>query len=118
MAPRRIVSPNNRDWGQTRQISDADVPKLTDRGRAILVQLLAAIERNGIVLMTSRAELRTSGEFMQQLYYDGWVNGAGSNDTRGTGNTAASSWWWLTTSGEATVRTIAGPTGMETKANV
>jgi hypothetical protein len=110
--PRRIVSRENRDWGVT-QLTNRDAPPtLIRRKRAILAQLLTAIDDSGRVMMTSRAELRTSANMMQELYYAGWVNGAGSNDARGQGNTPASSWWWLTTSGEALART------METKANV
>lgn len=110
--PRRIVAQDNRDWGVTQLNSDDAMPTLTRGERAILAQLLAAIDDSGRVVMTSRAELRTSANMMQQLYYAGWVNGAGSRDARGQGNTPESSWWWLTTSGEALART------METKVNV
>lgn len=74
--------------------------------RRILLALLAAPAPAGRVAMLTRADLKTSANMMQQLYYAGWVNGAGSRDARGMGNTPESSWWWLTRHGEKMARAI------------
>lgn len=50
-------------------------------------------------LCTNRRRLRASAEAMQELWQLGLVNGAGSRDAWGTGNTPASSWWWLSSAG-------------------
>lgn len=81
----------------------------TQRGRQILAALLTQVRPDGSTGMLNRAELETSANMMQQLYYNGWVNGAGSRDDRGSGNTPESSWWWLTTTGELYARALASP---------
>jgi len=110
-APKRMVDRHTRDWGvrliQTDTPQERQASQVTGRTKAILLKLLEAIETNGEVAMTSRAELKTSANMMQQLYYNGWVNGAGSSDARGSGNTPQSSWWWLTNEGEKIARLIA-----------
>lgn len=108
--PRRMVRPADRDFG----VPNADVrvgpppehvaQHLTKRERSIMAAMLAAILPDGMVTMTSRRDLKADANAMQEMYYSGWVNGAGSPDARGTGNTPDSSWWWLTTKGEAIAR--------------
>lgn len=80
--------------------ADRYAATITKRQKAILLELLAAIRPGGDVAMTNRATLKTSANMMQELFYSGLVNGAGTRDDRGTGNTPASSWWWLTMEGE------------------
>lgn len=80
--------------------------RLTRRERQILQMLLGVIGSDGGTDSLNRATLRTSGPKMQELYWNGWVNGAGSRDEHGTGNTPQSSWWWLTTYGERIAREI------------
>lgn len=76
----------------------------TRRERQILGMLLAAQEHHGRLMMLNRAVLRASDQTMHDLFYAGLVNGCGSPDARGTGNTAESSWWWLTERGEQLAR--------------
>jgi len=83
------------------------VAECTKRERQILGHLLAAQDHHGRLVMLSRASLRASDQSMTNLFYAGLVNGCGSSDHRGTGNTAGSSWWWLTEKGEQIAR-IAG----------
>ena len=110
---RRMVRPGDRDFGLPTACRPPSLPaaaieakNLTRNERRILLALLAAIDPNGRVAMTSRGDLRTSANVMQAFYYSGWVNGAGSPDARGQGNTPESSWWWLTTRGEHIARAI------------
>lgn len=115
--PRRMVRPADRDFGVPNAAPNAGPPAeqvaghLTKRERAIMAALLAAILPDGTVTMTSRRDLKASADTMQQMWMNGWVNGAGSPDARGTGNTPDSSWWWLTTKGEAIARAAAGREG-------
>lgn len=109
--PRRLVRSDSRDWGMpnagTLNSSSAcavEAQNLTRNQRRIMLALLAAIDSDGRQVMTSRRDLKTSANVMQAFYYSGWVNGAGSNDARGQGNTPDSSWWWLTTRGEEIAR--------------
>lgn len=110
--PRRMVSAHDRDWGtNAAKLAGATLDEQRNaaavnskRQQAILLQLLDAIQPNGEVVMTSRAELKASANTMQELYYVDLVNGAGSRDARGTGNTPETSWWWLTTWGEKVAR--------------
>lgn len=76
----------------------------TKREREILGHLLAAQEHHGRLVMLSRAALRAGANTMQELFYAGLVNGCGTSDRRGTGNTPESSWWWLTERGEQIAR--------------
>lgn len=77
----------------------------TKREREILCRLLDVQELNGgRLMMCSRAFLRSSDQTMHDLFYAGLVNGCGSADHRGSGNTPASSWWWLTERGEQIAR--------------
>jgi hypothetical protein len=81
----------------------------TKRVRQILGHMLAAQEQHGRLVMVSRATLRSSGQMMQELFYSGLVNGCGSADHRGTGNTPDTSWWWLTERGEQIARACGLP---------
>ena len=109
--PRRLVSRDSRDWGvwNAGPLDPASActdiaQNLTRNERRIMLALLAAIDPDGRQVMVSRRDLKTSANVMQGLYFSGWVNGAGSNDARGQGNTPDSSWWWLTTRGEEIAR--------------
>lgn len=103
------VPERTRDWGVSHQRPLEALQKAiwTRRERAILRHLLTAIRENGSADPVSRAELKTSAAMMQNLYNNGLVNGAGSRDARGSGNTPQSSLWWLTSSGEALARHLA-----------
>lgn len=109
---RRMVTAESRNFGVPGDPTSTTLPSwqangaLTVRGRAIMTRLLKAIDMDGRISMTSRRELGTSANMMQQLWLNGWVNGAGSRDERGLGNTPDSSWWWLTTNGEAVARAV------------
>ena len=92
-----------RNWGMS-HVPLAGYERYTRRDRQILQALLDAVQPCGGSNMLNRADLKTSANKMQEFYYNGWVNGAGSRDERGTGNTPESSWWWLTTAGEAVAR--------------
>lgn len=81
----------------------------TRRERQILGQLLHEQERAGRLMMLSRAYLRASDQVMHDLFYAGLVNGCGSADSRGSGNTPQSSWWWLTERGEQIARAAGLP---------
>jgi hypothetical protein len=77
---------------------------LTANQRRILTVLAALDVRTlpggtALRLCVNRRRLKASAEAMQELYIAGLVNGAGSRDPWGTGNTPDSSWWWLTTEG-------------------
>lgn len=99
----RMIRREDRDWGVEQTIFSADwavADSLTKRQRAILLELSTAIRPGGDAAMMNRETLKTSAGMMQELFYAGLVNGAGTRDDRGTGNTPASSWWWLTTRGE------------------
>lgn len=52
-------------------------------------------------MCVNRRRLKASAKTMQDLHRTGLVNGAGSRDLFGTGNTPDSSWWWLSTAGMA-----------------
>lgn len=103
------VPRSTRDWGVSHQQSLDTLIQMTwtRRQRALLRHLLGAIMADGSADPVSRTELATSAAMMQDLYNNGLVNGAGSRDARGSGNTSDSSWWWLTTSGEALARHLA-----------
>jgi hypothetical protein len=74
------------------------------RERQILGHLLAAQQHHGRLVMLTRGTLRASDQTMHDLFYCGLVNGCGSSDHRGSGNTPQSSWWWLTERGEQIAR--------------
>lgn len=57
-------------------------------------------------MCVNRRRLKASAETMQDLHRAGLVNGAGSRDPFGTGNTPDSSWWWLSTAGMQIARLI------------
>jgi hypothetical protein len=104
------------DWAGTASCNhrrDAGVPvglpavgmaDLDPNQRRIL-RLLAGLDAkrlpDGTLLRmcVNRRRLKASAEAMQELYRMGLVNGAGSRDAWGTGNTPDSSWWWLTSGG-------------------
>lgn len=77
---------------------------LTPNQRRIL-RLLADLDMRPLPhgtrlrMCVNRRRIRASAEAMQELHRMGLVNGAGSRDAWGTGNTPASSWWWLSTAG-------------------
>jgi len=104
----RTVHRHDRDWGMPKRTdtSAVDDVHLTAREKAIMIMLLAAIAPDGTATMLARVTLKTSDSKMQELFFCGWVNGAGTNDTHGQGNTPESSWWWLTTHGEQVIRAI------------
>jgi hypothetical protein len=81
---------------------------LTRRERQVIRQLLAD-GGAGAQMMLSRARLGTGNAMMEALYIGGLVNGAGTRDERGTGNTPDSSWWWLTARGEQIAQLLAQP---------
>jgi hypothetical protein len=92
-------------------LPEAELPEWvqgrTRREAEILRAMLAVQDQHGGRLMScSRAHLRASGKTMHDLFYAGLVNGAGSPDARGMGNTPESSWWWLTERGEQVARAI------------
>jgi hypothetical protein len=94
-------------------LPEAELPEWvegrTRREAEILRAMLAVQDQHGGRLMScSRAHLRASGKTMHDLFYAGLVNGAGSPDARGMGNTPESSWWWLTERGEQIARAIPG----------
>jgi hypothetical protein len=73
---------------------------LTRRERQILGLLRAASTVLGVPAMLSRRDLRASTAKMDALYWAGLVNGCGTPDHRGCGNTPDSSFWWLTARGK------------------
>lgn len=77
--------------------------------RKALAILLAAQDAAGHLTMLPRAALKASDQTMHDLFYAGLVNGCGTPDHRGSGNTADSSWWWLTERGEQIARAGAWP---------
>lgn len=105
-----IVSLKERDFNAVPRFAPPDGSKLpcpaeiatslTKRQAQILAQLRSAIREDGSADPLSRAEIKSSALFMQEMYYAGLVNGAGTRDERGSGNTPQSSWWWLTRWGE------------------
>jgi hypothetical protein len=94
-----------RGWGMTR-VPAAGYDSYTKPEMRILQTLLDAVQPCGGSNMINRATLKTSANKMQELFCNGWVNGAGSTDDRGSGNTPESSWWWLTKAGEAVARKV------------
>lgn len=76
-----------------------------DTNQRRILRLLAGLDEkqlpDGTILRmcVNRRRLKASAEAMQDLYRMGLVNGAGSRDAWGTGNTPHSSWWWLTGAG-------------------
>jgi hypothetical protein len=90
-----------------------DVQDLEPNHRRIL-RILAALDTRRqpdgtpLRMCVNRRRLKASAETMQDLHRAGLVNGAGSRDPFGTGNTPDSSWWWLSTAGMAMARRI-GP---------
>jgi hypothetical protein len=105
-----IVSPKGRDFNAVPRFAPPDgtpspaaadvAAGLSKREAKILAQLRSAIRPDGSADPLSRAELKTSSPFIQDMCYAGLVNGAGTRDARGSGNTPQSSWWWLTRWGE------------------
>lgn len=47
------------------------------------------------------SQLETSNHFIRQMYLAGWVDGAGYDDDRGTGNYPSTRIWWITAAGRA-----------------
>lgn len=107
---RRLVSSGTRNWGMSNAAPYTDpaliVAGLSRRQRQILTLLLKHGIEDGRVFMVQRATLRSSANFLQEMYFSGWLNGAGSGDARGSGNTPESSWWWLTERGEQIARLV------------
>ena len=95
---------HRRDAGMPRGLPAAARNDLTPNQRRI-IQLLATLDARpmpdgtAMRMCANRRRLRASAEAMQELYSMGLVNGAGSRDAWGTGNTPATSWWWLTSGG-------------------
>lgn len=83
--------------------------KASRRERQILGALLVAQREWRLVVMLSRKRLGASNRTLEAMYYAGWINGAGSPDARGTGNTPDSSWWWLTERGEQIAKVCGFP---------
>jgi hypothetical protein len=79
------------------------------RERQILGHMLAVQEWYGRLMMVTRGSMRASDQTMHDLFYCGLVNGCGSPDSRGSGNTPQSSWWWLTERGEQIARACGLP---------
>lgn len=107
----RPVAKDQRDYGAIAPRSGAPpafavTPMLNKRERQLMLAMLAQVDDTGAAIPLNRATLRTSGNKMQEMYYAGWVMGAGTPDERGSGNTPESSWWWLTTYGEQIARAI------------
>lgn len=95
---------HRRDAGMRPSASGLSMADLTANQRRILGVLSALDTRampdgTALRLCVNRRRLKASAEAMQELYHAGLVNGAGSRDPWGTGNTPDSSWWWLTTHG-------------------
>lgn len=84
-----------------------------DTNQRRILRLLAGLDArrlpDGTMLRmcVNRRRLKASAEAMQALHRLGLVNGAGSRDAWGTGNTPDSSWWWLSSAGLALVQSIA-----------
>lgn len=95
---------HRRDAGMPPGLPSAARNDLTPNQRRI-IDLLATLDAKPMPdgtrmrMCANRRRLRASAEAMQELYRMGLVNGAGSRDAWGTGNTPASSWWWLTNTG-------------------
>ena len=98
-----FITAKARGWGMT-HVPAAGYDSYTKPELRILQTLLDAVQPCGGSNMINRATLKTSANKMQELFCNGWVNGAGSKDDRGSGNTPESSWWWLTKAGEAVAR--------------
>jgi hypothetical protein len=81
---------------------------LSRRERQVIGQMLQD-GGAGATQMLSRARLKAGAPLMEGLYVAGLVNGAGTRDDRGTGNTPDSSWWWLTERGEQVARAVGLP---------
>jgi hypothetical protein len=97
-------------WGDVVPEARAQVmaEDLTRRERQVIGQMLAE-GGAGAQMMLSRKRLRAGNAMMEALYIGGLVNGAGTRDERGTGNTPDSSWWWLTERGEQIARRVGLP---------
>lgn len=87
-----------------------------DRNQKRIIRILAALDTrqmpdgSTLRLCVNRRRLKASAEAMQNLYRAGLVNGAGSRDAWGTGNTADTSWWWLSSEGIKVAKQLAdGP---------
>lgn len=65
---------------------------MTKRERQILV-LLSDGRRH------TRADIKSSFNFMQQMYFNGWVDGAALPDRNGFGNFPETSLWQITNAG-------------------
>lgn len=107
----RPVAKDESDYGAIERAPGkppgfAVAPMLNKRERQLMLAMLAQVDDTGARTPINRAALRTSANKMQEMYYAGWVMGAGSPDERGSGNTPESSWWWLTTYGEQIARAI------------
>lgn len=66
---------------------------MTKRQRQILLMLA---QSDGWL---SRETLKASARTMDEMYWNGWVDGAGLDDKRGTGNYPWSSLWKITLKG-------------------
>ncbi len=92
---------HRRDAGMRPALPLPATADLTANQHRILTILSALDTRSmpdgtALRLCVNRRRLKASAEAMQELHAAGLVNGAGSRDAWGTGNTPDSSWWWLT----------------------
>jgi hypothetical protein len=98
------VCNHRRDAGMRPALSTPAMAELTANQRRILTVLSSLDTRSmpcgtALRLCVNRRRLKARAEAMQELHAAGLVNGAGSRDPWGTGNTPDSSWWWLTSAG-------------------
>lgn len=104
------VCNHRRDAGMRPALSTPAMAELTANQRRILTVLSSLDTRSmpcgtALRLCVNRRRLKARAEAMQELHAAGLVNGAGSQDPWGTGNTPDTSWWWLTSAG---LRLVAG----------
>ena len=94
---------------------DRPVGALTYRRAKILADLRKAHDRvkeildeggkiGGMSGCRNLAMLRSTQNTLTSMFYDGLVNGYGTPDRRGTGNTPDSSWWAITQKGLRVLR--------------
>ncbi len=108
------TAPRNhrRDAGMSGRLPAIASVTLEPNQRRIL-RLLATLDTRPqpagppLQMCANRRRLRASAEAMQTLHRARLVNGAGSRDPWGTGNTPDSSWWWLSSAGLELARQLA-----------